>query len=170
MTSKDYAQEWLVNTTIQMVASVDQSVSISVNKITYNGALVSEIKLSQISESTIDKLVFLVNTEKSNAILEMKDFVVYLGFNNEPLLIPGIAEVVIKMFKRSDTQTYINTNLDTKIHYPFLQSSTTTDGTYANFNEFVSKLTKLLPDVPDLPITGSTNSTRKFYQVTLIAR
>ena len=155
---------WLLETTKQMVAGKDQSISYTAEP---DGSGGQRIKFSQISESSIDKLEFIVNTERSNNILSIESFSVYLGYNNKPLNIPGLSEVVVKMYKKSETAAYI---LGNKIHSPFVQTSTTIDSDYDNFNEFISKLSKLLPDVPDLQTTGSTTSQKKFYEVIFIVK
>ena len=91
----------------------------------------------------------------------------YLGYNNKPLNIPGLSEVVVKMYKKSETTAYVS---GAKTHKPFVQSSATSDASYSNFNEFISKLTKLLPDVPDLQTTGTSTSLKKFYEIIFLVK
>lgn len=155
---------WLIETTKQMVAGKDQSISYSAEPA---GSGAQRIKFSQIPESSIDKLEFPVNSERSNNILSIESFSVYLGYNNKPLNIPGLSEVVGKMYKKSETAAYILGNIT---HRPFVQSSTTIEADYDNFNEFISKLSKLLPDVPDLQTIGSTTSQKKFYEVIFLVK
>ena len=114
---------------------------------------------SGITETMIDNLQFLVNTDQNNNYLYLEDFKVYAQGYFAPLDIPGLKQTVINAYRACDIDNFL---LGNKTHTPFSGANFSSGTvTYKTFNEFVDAYTSTNPYTP------STLNLQKTYQAVL---
>jgi len=153
-------RDWLLFSTSKMIQAVDQSISINIID-TQNGEKNGGKLLiaSGISEESIGKLNFIVNTDINNNYLYLEDFKVYSFGNYTPLNIYGLKEIMINIYHASDVQGFLRGE---KTHTPFdVKNFINTSFKGKTFSQYIDELTGLLPYTPD------TSNKIKTYQITL---
>jgi hypothetical protein len=150
------SRDWLLHSTKSLILSVDQNISVEIVDTPNNGKL---LIASQISEASIDKLKFLVNTDQNNNYLYLEDFQIYLAGSYSPLVVPGLKEVIINAFRNSDVNAFVRNE---KVHYPFVVGNmmTANKSTYT-FSTFIDAYTGLLANI------FGTYGSVKVYSITL---
>jgi hypothetical protein len=160
----DFEQrDWLLFSMQQLIENVDPNISINIIKAGESKLLIA----SNITEDSIIKLSFLTNSDFNNNYLYLENFSVFLNSYNEPLNIPGLSEIVINQYRRSD------------IIYGFIQGKKTFQPFTScnlgniNFNDMIDNITSIIPGCtntknkiklyeiilnPDLPIIGANQS------------
>jgi len=149
-------RDWLLFSTKRLLQSVNYNISVRI-KDTQNGG---KLLIAQnISESDIDNLPFLVNTDQNNNYLYLQDFNDYTSGSFTPQNIPGLKEVVINSYTASDIDGFMKRNIT---HFPFMVSTfenTTFKGT--DFSEFVDQYSGFQP------FSSSTYGYVKTYEIVL---
>ena len=156
--SKDLtSRDWLLNSTKSIILSIDQNICVDIVDTPKNGKI---LIATQISESSIDKLKFLVNSDQNNNYLYLADFQIYLAGSNSPLVVPGLKEVIINAYRNSDINAFVKSE---KVHYPFVVGNMMTQNrpTYT-FSTFIDAYTGLLANI------FGTYGSVKVYSITLI--
>jgi hypothetical protein len=149
-------RDWLLFSTSKMIQAVDQSISINIID-TKNGG--KRLIASGISEESIGKLNFIVNTDINNNYLYLEDFKVYVFGNYTPFSIFGLKEIMINVYHASDVQGFLKGE---KTHSPFdVQNFRDTSFTGKTFSQYIDQLTGLLSYTPH------TSNKVKTYQITL---
>ena len=152
LTSPDLQQrDWVLFSMQNLIENVDPQISVKIVTLGTSKLLVA----SQISENSITKLSFLTNNDANNNYLYLENFSVYLNLYNEPLNIPGLNEIVINQYRRSDI---INGFIAGKNTFqPFCSCNLGN----INFNEMVDNITSIIPGCT------STKNKQKFYEIVL---
>jgi hypothetical protein len=149
-------RDWLLYSTKKIIQSIDQNVSVDIIERPNNTKV---LVASGINQESIDKLIFLVNTDQNNNYLYLEDFQVYIIGAYSPLDIPGFNETCMNIFRASDIDGFL---LGNKTHNPFnpinFQNSTFKGTTFSQFVDEYSGL---------LPYTADTFNETKTYQITL---
>lgn len=152
LNNPDFEQrDWLLFSMQQLIENVDPNISINIIKAGESKLLIA----SNITEDSIIKLSFLSNSDFNNNYLYLENFSVFLNSYNEPLNIPGISEIVINQYRRSD------------IIYGFIQGKKTFQPFTScnlgniNFNDMIDNITSIIP--------GCTNTKNKIklYEIIL---
>jgi hypothetical protein len=147
-------RDWLLFSTKSLILSVDQNISVKIIDTPNGGKL---LIASGISETAIDKLHFIVNTDQNNNYLYLEDFKVYKKNSPKPLNIPGLKDIMINVFRSSDAFNFVS---DNKTHIPFSGSNFKT-ASVDTFSQYIDKLSSFLPH------TLSTNGSEKTYEIVL---
>jgi hypothetical protein len=131
------------------------------SKIKFNTSNGGHTLTIYVEEDVIGKLQFPVNTDNDNNKLTLVNVSVYEqnNYNDTPLIVPGLDEILAHVYNTSNFQGYVN---EKKIHYPFSKI-------------FHSRLTQEDLSVPELTdlLTGLTAYTqdtfnvKKIYKITL---
>jgi len=149
-------RDWLLYSTKKIIQSIDQNVSVDIIERSNN---MKVLVASGINEASIDKLMFLVNTDQNNNYLYLEDFQVYIIGAYTPLNIPGLKETCMNVFRASDIDGFL---LGDKTHNPFnpknFQNSTFKGTTFSQFVDEYSGL---------IPYCTSTSNKIKTYQIIL---
>jgi len=149
-------RDWVLYSTKKMLQSIDQHISVDIIEKPNN---IKILIASGVSESSIDKLLFLTNTDQNNNYLYLEDFQVYIIGAYSPLNIPGLKETCMNVYRASDIDGFLSGN---KTHNPFnpknFQNSSFTGTTFSQFVDQYSSL---------LPYCVSTSNQIKTYQFTL---
>ena len=155
--SKDLtSRDWLLNSTKSLILSVDENISVEIVDKPDNGKM---LIASGISESSINKLKFIVNTDQNNNYLYLADFQVYLPGNFTPLVVPGLKEVIINAYRNSDINAFVKSE---KVHYPFVVGNMMTQNRpNYTFSTFIDAYTGLLANI------FGTYGSVKVYSITL---
>lgn len=102
---------------------------------------------------------FLVNTDENNNYLYIEKFKVYLDGSLHDFDIPGLYNNIEDMFRRSDTNAFIQSS---KFHEPFnVQNMTNTNFNSKTFNEFIDSYTA------NTPYSVKTFGKVKTYEIVL---
>lgn len=158
MSSSDLtSRDWVAASTKQLIASLDASVSVTL-EYQSNGGL--KIRIQNISEETISRLKFLTNTDFNNNYLYLEDFSVYIKNSISPLDIPGIEEIANSLYKQSDIQEFLAGH---RVKEPFAPNNLghTSLPPGSTFNDLVDALTATIPYVQ------STYGYVKTYEIVL---
>ena len=149
-------RDWLLFSTQRMIQKVDETITVSIRD-TPNGGKI--LIASGISESSIEKLSFLVNTDKNNNYLYLEDLRVHVNGRHTPVNIDGLQTVAITMFRSSDLDNYVLGNLT---HMPFSVNNLTNTSFKGNtFAEFIDEYSALQP------FTTSTYGYVKMFEIVL---
>jgi len=132
-------RDWLLFSQQKLIQINAPSVTSRISYVADGGA---RLTLSNISEADLVKLEFLTNTDGNNNYLYLEDVQVNLGNSVSPLLISGLKDTMLDIFRLSDLQNYLG---DSKTHNPF----TITAFNGKSVGEFIDNLTAALPTVPD---------------------
>jgi hypothetical protein len=152
LNNPDFEQrDWLLFSMQQLIENVDPNISVNIINAGKSKLLIA----SNITEDSISKLSFLSNSDFNNNYLYLEHFSVFLNSYNEPLNIPGLSEIVINQYRRSD------------IIYGFIQGKKTFQPFTScnlgniNFNDMVDNITSIIP--------GCTNTKNKIklYEIVL---
>ena len=147
--ASDLKHDWLLISTAAHLLRADNYISFSIVD-THDGG--KSLIASGINPSTIEKLSFLVNTDKNNNYLYLEDFKVYTAGYFSPVNIPGLLEIIQHSFRMSDITAFTTSN--SKVHYPFEVSNynSTSNSSFdgATFSEFVSTFANLIPFTPKI--------------------
>ena len=149
-------RDWLLYSTKKIIQSIDQNVSVDIIERSNN---MKVLVASGINETSIDKLMFLVNTDQNNNYLYLEDFQVYVIGAYSALNVPGLNETCMNIFRASDIDGFLSGN---KTHNPFnpknFQNSSFKGTT---FSQFIDEYNGLLP------YTADTLNEIQTYQITL---
>ena len=150
------SRDWLLHSTKTLILSIDQNISVDIVDTVDNGKV---LIASQISEASIEKLKFLVNTDQNNNYFYLADFQIYLAGSNSPLVVPGLKEVIINAYRTSDINAFVKSE---KVHFPFVVGNmmTANKPTYT-FSTFIDAYTGLLANI------FGTYGSVKLYSITL---
>ena len=142
-------RDWLLFSTKALLLRADEYISVSIIDTPDGG---KRLIASGIDSSTIEKLPFLVNTDKNNNYLYLEDFEVYTAGYFSPVNIPGLVELIKHSFRMSDITAFTTSNC--KVHYPFAVSNynSTSNSSFdgETFSEFVSTFANLMPFTPKI--------------------
>jgi hypothetical protein len=152
--------DWCLFTQEKLIQNTVTDVSITYYK-KANGT--TNMTISGIKPADIAKLKFLTNTDQNNNYLYLEQFNVYINNGFNPLVIPGLNEVIQNFFRNSDMMGYLD---DKKTHLPFSNANIQSGQNVAKtFNEFIILGTKLIPYIPN--ITPENLNTTVKYEIIL---
>jgi hypothetical protein len=148
------SRDWLLFSTKSLILSVDQNISIQIIDTPDGG---KRLIANGITDNSIEKLYFIVNTDRNNNYLYLEEFNVYKKNSSKPLNIPGLDDIMKNAFRSSDALNFIS---DNKTHKPFAGSNfkTTSSDT---FSQYIDELTGFLPN------TLTTKGVEKTYEIIL---
>ena len=127
-------QDWLLVSEQKLIQKNAPSVSTMI--------MGSRLVISNISEANLLNLEFLTNTDQNNNYLYLETVNVNLAGSVSPLLVSGLQDTMLDVFRLSDLTSYL---AGSKTHIPF--TATTFNG--KSVGEFLDILTAALPTVPD---------------------
>jgi hypothetical protein len=134
-------RDWLLFSIKSILLQVNENICVDIIDTPDGG---KRLVADGILPETIEKLYFIVNTDKNNNYLYLEDFKVYNVLSFSPLNIHGLKEVIQNVFRTSDINAFLKGD---KIHKPFdvenYKKNTSFKGT--SFNEFVMSFTDLMP-------------------------
>ena len=144
-------RDWLLFSMKSIIQSTDESISIFIEDRPDGGKV---LRATTISEKTIGNLPFITNTDQNNNYLYLEDLMVYIDGHIAPLEVPGLKDVAIEVYRKSDINAFLQYN---RTHFPFSINS------YKglNFNEFVDQYTALQPT------TLNTTGYVKTYEIVI---
>jgi len=147
MSNKDLDhRDWLLVSTQKMIQRVDPKISVKIipNPNAADGKL---LIASEISEESTENLIFITNTDQNNNYFYLQDIEVYISNCSDPIHIPGFKEIVIEMFRDSDSKAFLTESFN-KTHSPFSKSyiKTATNGKVNSLGDLVDKLTYIIPN------------------------
>jgi hypothetical protein len=150
-------RDWLLYSTKRILQKTGaESISIEIKDLPNDRKV---LVASGITESMIDNLQFLVNTDENNNYLYLEDFKVFIEGYFSPLDIPGLKQTVINAYRACDIDNFL---LGNKTQTPFSGKNFSSGNvTYANFNEFVDAYSNVNPYTPN------TLGLVKTYQIVL---
>ena len=150
-------RDWLLYSTKRLLQQTGgESISIQIVDLPNDRKV---LVASGITESMIDNLQFLVNTDENNNYLYLEDFKVYVDGYFAPLDLSGLRDAVVNAYRACDIDNFL---LGNKTHKPFSGANFSTETvTYASFNEYVDAYTNINPYTPN------TLGLVKTYQVTM---
>jgi hypothetical protein len=132
-------RDWLLFSQQKVIQLNAPSVTSRISYVADGGA---RLTLSNISEADLVKLNFLTNTDHNNNYLYLETATVNLSTSVSPLLISGLNDTMLDIFRLSDLTSYL---AGSKTHIPF--SDTAFNG--ISVGAFIDNLTAALPTVPD---------------------
>ena len=148
------SRDWLLFSTKSLILSVDQNISIQIIDTPDGG---KRLIANGITDNSIEKLYFIVNTDQNNNYLYLEDFKVYKKGSSNPLNIPGLKDIMINVFRSSDAFNFISGK---KTHKPFIGSNFIT-ASVDTFSQYIDKYTAFLPN------TLTTKDVEKTYEIIL---
>ena len=150
-------RDWLLYSTKRLLQQTGgESISIQIVDLPNDRKV---LVASGITESMIDNLQFLVNTDENNNYLYLEDFKVYVDGYFAPLDLSGLRDAVVNAYRACDIDNFL---LGNKTHKPFSGANFSSGTvTYNNFNEYVDTYTNINPYMPN------TLGLQKTYQVTM---
>ena len=150
-------RDWLLYSTKRILQQTGaESISIQIVDLPNDRKV---LVASGITETMIDNLQFLVNTDQNNNYLYLEDFKVYVQGYFSSLDIPGLKGTVINAFRACDIDNFL---LGNKTHTPFSGKNFSSETvTYKTFNEYVDAYSNVNPYTP------STVGLQKTYEIVL---
>jgi hypothetical protein len=141
MASDLKSRDWLLFSIKSMLLQVNENICVRIIDTPDGG---KRLIADGILPEVIEKLYFIVNTDKNNNYLYLEDFKVYNIATFSPVNIPGLQEVIQNVFRTSDINAYLKGD---KIHKPFEVQNYNKNTSFkgASFNEFVMSFTDLIP-------------------------
>jgi hypothetical protein len=160
--------DWLLNSMKNLIIKVNSNISTVIVTDSNNK---KTLLVNNVSESDIDKIYFITNTDQNNNYLYIDNFSVYIDNYPSPVPFPGLNETVLNVFRDSDVSSFI---AGQKVHYPFnallyQQDCSFKGTTFSQFVDFLSSATPLSPNTagtvktygfivyPDLPTCGNSS-------------
>ena len=131
-------RDWVLRSQQALIISIDSTISTKIVNTPDGG---KRLILYNISESSIQNLLVLTNTDQNNNYLYLEDFSVTIQGDLQPLEFPGLRETMIKVHELSDSAAFIN---GSKTQKPF----TTTAFKGQTINEYIDSSTASLAFVP----------------------
>lgn len=138
-------RDWVLYTQEKLFHSIDPYITTEIID-TPNGG--KRLIAKNISESTIEKICILTNTDQNNNYLYLEQFYISVYGFSEPLNIPGLNEITSNLYKTADLYSYLN-NL--KIKKPFCSENikkNSMNKSITSFSNFVDLYTRLVPCSP----------------------
>lgn len=138
-------RDWLLFTQQRLFNSVDPMISTKIVDTPDGGKL---LIAKGITESALENIAILTNTDQNNNYLYLESFYVYLFGYTEPLNIPGLFEVANNLYQDADLTNFIN---GSKIKKPFTGMNVRKNAQnqrVRSFADFVDQLTYILPCSP----------------------
>ena len=132
-------RDWVLRSQQALIAKIDPTISTKIINTPDGG---KRLLIFNVSESSIQELLFLTNTDQNNNYMYLENFSVTIQGDLQPLEFPGLSKIMIKVYELSDSNGFINSS---KTQQPF--SSTYFKG--QTINQFVDALSALTPSVPD---------------------
>jgi hypothetical protein len=161
--------DWCLTTQVRLIESVNPEINCDI--VNYpNGKKL--LFVSNISEFDILNLRFLTNTDFNNNYLYIEDFnVVNTANPTKPLNIPGLSDIMIQLYKQSDTEaflkgekTFIGFTTQNFLNTNFVNNGINTfNGLIygSDINSFVDLYTSLIP------FCATTKPGNKLYSIVL---
>lgn len=134
--------DWMNKVTTNLVQKVNPNIEVRQGK---NG---EGLIFSNISESDLENLQFVTNTDHNNNHGFVAGVSVSIHGNNSPLTlsIPGFSQVMIKLFNDSDSQAFIKSE---RFHTPFkLPFSNNNRSASLSVGDYIDMQTSLNPSLP----------------------
>jgi len=142
-------RDWLLKSSQALIARVDPNISTKIIDTEDGG---KRLLVNYVSESAIQELLFLTNTDQNNNYWYLEFFSCTIEGDLEPLEFPGLSQIMVKIFESSDLNGFIG---GSKTHQPFNPSSFRG----VTINQFIDNLSFFLPFVP------STSGKVKHYNL-----
>ena len=138
-------RDWLIKTTIKAVQAVDPYITYEIINFP-DGTM--NLLLSGISEESLAKIYFIVNTDYNNNYLYLENFFVYLNNNySNPINVSGLTKLMIAVWDNSDTIGFLNgQNTQTPFNNPFISPI---NGNPISVGEFLDIYSTIVPFIPN---------------------
>ena len=131
-------RDWVLKSQQALIANIDNTISTRIIDTDDGG---KRLLVFNISEASIQNLLFLTNTDQNNNYLYLEEFNVTIQQDLQPLEFPGLSQIMIKIYETSDANAFLN---GSKTQKPFTSSSFNNGQT---INEVVDTISSLLPFV-----------------------
>jgi hypothetical protein len=108
-------RDWLIRSITKMIQKVDLKIRIKQKKRGQTKILV----LENVSESNLNNLYFITNTDQNNNFLYLESVKVFLNddYEKTPIYIPGLTQIMLDSWNQADNTAFLNSE---KIFYPFV--------------------------------------------------
>ena len=149
--------DWVLYTQKALILSIDNAISCEIIN-SMNGQ--KRLLVTNISDASIEKILFLTNTDQNNNYLYLEDFYVNIFGFSQPLNIPGLQEITKSLYQDSDLDSFLSSS---KTKKPFTGENITKNSgvTVKTFSEFIDILTSIIPN------STQTSGKIKYYGLTL---
>jgi hypothetical protein len=131
-------RDWVLKSQQALITNIDNTISTKIIDTDDGG---KRLVIFNVSESSIQNLLFLTNTDQNNNYLYLEKFNVTIQQDLQPLEFPGLSEIMIKIYEKSDANAFLN---GSKTQKPFASSSFNNGQT---INQVVDTISSLLPYV-----------------------
>jgi len=149
-------RDWLLFSSKRLLQTVNYNISVTFTDTPNGGKL---LIAQNISETDIDNIPFITNTDQNNNYLYLQDFNVYIEGSFTPQNIPGLRETVMNAYTSTDADSFLNKQ---ELHFPFMvKNFENSDFKGTTFSQFVDEYSGLLP------FTTKTKGYVKTYEVVL---
>ena len=132
-------RDWLLYSQQKLVQSIDSNIDTSIVSTSDGG---KRLILTNVTESDMAVLQFITNTDQNNNYLYLESISVRLENSINDLEIPGLAPVMLNMYRLSDVNGFLTSS---KTHIPY----TTTSFNGNSVGYYIDQVTGLLPFLPD---------------------
>lgn len=138
------SRDWIVFTQKALINSIDIEVSCEIVDFP-NGK--KKLNVSNISEATMEKLLFITNTDQNNNYLYLEDLVVHVfGSSNryKSIFIPGLQAIALSLYRNADLTGFLDSSI-TKNPFTGANISKNSGTSVSTFGEFIDNLTNMIP-------------------------
>jgi hypothetical protein len=154
------SRDWLIALTQTLLKDVDSNIKCTVSVRGPSKIL----RISNISEISVDKLKFLTNTSTNNNYGYLEDFKVSVLDNKSiiPINVPDLKKIMIEAYNFNDTKAFLENN---KLFNPFLNffKDPCDPSKYISVTEFIDTYTEMT-SVIGLPGVIPTRDKVKIYE------
>ena len=131
-------RDWVLRSQQALIATIDPTISTKIIS-TPDGGM--RLLIFNVTESSIQELLFFTNTDQNNNYMYLEHFSVTIQGDLQPLEFPGLSQTMIKVYELSDSNGFLNSS---KTQQPFAPGSFNGK----TINQFIDALSALLPYVP----------------------
>jgi len=137
--------DWWVRTSQKLLQSVDTNLRFKVVKHPDN---TQHLHVLNISEATLSKLFFLVNTDQNNNYGYLENLNVYTqdDYSRTPIDIPGVDELANGIWDNKDAVGFVNSEITTTTFLNPLYNPITNEP--LSFPQYVDLITAIIPWLP----------------------
>ena len=137
--------DWWIHTTQKLLQSVDTNLRFKIER---RDDKTQHLHVANISEETLSKLFFLVNTDQNNNYGYLENIFVFTedDYSRTPIEIPGVSELANGIWDNADAFGFINSQ---KTETPFLNPlNNPITNEPLSFPQYVDLITAIIPWLP----------------------
>jgi len=137
--------DWWIRTTQKLLQSVDTNLRFKIEKHPNN---TQHLHVANISEETLSKLFFLVNTDQNNNYGYLENIFVFTedDYSRTPIGIPGVSELANGIWDNKDAFGFINSQKTETLFLNPLNNPITNEP--LSFPQYVDLITAIIPWLP----------------------